>query len=160
MIVALNGAITPSTVTYLGARALRTFGINAPKVRAPPVILAVAAHAVEGVTVLTKANGQATEQDHSRQLHISIERFDRGLLPRAVPSAKIVRGGDLFGSQTLTAAEADVVGLRVQGLDIREIASSRVAATRTVANQCRSALAKLGVRTRAELLSKLIRAAK
>jgi len=159
MMVAINHSISPSTVTSLHTRALRALGISTRKLRPPPVILAVAAHAVEGKTVLTQATGDTTTRGESARLCMSIERFDHAPLPRTGRWPSRSEDGNLLPGQELTPAEADVVRLRVQGLEFRQIASCRATATGTVTLQWRRAIAKLGVLTRAELLSKLIRAA-
>ena len=159
MAVAIKHSMSPSTVTLLHTRALRTIGISTRKVRPAPVILAVAAHAVESKTVLTKATGVTTTRGDSARLRVNIERFDQRLLPRTARWPSVTDGGNLLPGQELTPAEADVVRLRVQGLEFRQIASSRATAAGTVTHLWRRGITKLGVRTRAELLSKLIRAA-
>jgi DNA-binding CsgD family transcriptional regulator len=153
MLIALDRAITLSSVGWMATQTLRAWGINPPKLQTAPVVLAVAAHAHQGATALTSGRANTIEKAGTRRVLVSIDRFDAAFF---APHASMQH---LPQRPALTAAEAAVVRLRIAGLESRHIASLRATATHTVTNQCRCALRKLGVSTRAELLSKLIRAA-
>jgi DNA-binding CsgD family transcriptional regulator len=153
MLIALDRAITLSSVTWAATQALRTWGIHPPKLQTAPVVLAVAAHAYQGATALTSGRAKTIEKAGTRRVLVSIGRFDAAFF---APHASMQ---GLPQRPALTAAEAAVVRLHIAGLESRHIASLRATATHTVTNQCRCALRKVGVSTRAELVSKLIRAA-
>ncbi|MBL8911281.1 MAG: response regulator transcription factor [Archangium sp.] len=56
-------------------------------------------------------------------------------------------------AEALTASEADVMTLLLEGLSNKEIAKKRGRAVRTIANQIASLFRKLGVNSRSELMA-------
>ena len=56
-------------------------------------------------------------------------------------------------AEALTASEADVMTLILEGLSNKEIAKRRGRAVRTIANQIASLFRKLGVNSRSELMA-------
>lgn len=159
MLVAMDRAVTRSSLELETARALRALGLDPPKLKTVPVVIAVAVHACQGATALTTGRAQTVEHLSARQTCINVGRFDAALLGEGTWPQGRSRSAPSLATQPLTAAEVAIVRLCVEGRSVREIASFRGTAMRTVTNQAGSALAKLGVSTRAQLLSKLIRAA-
>ena len=65
-------------------------------------------------------------------------------------------GGEGGGNQTLTPRELEVVGLVAHGLTAREIASELHVAAHTVNAHVRNAMGKLEVRSRAQLVARVL----
>ncbi len=80
------------------------------------------------------------------QLEVSGERF-------LVVSYDLEVGGALRLEERLSASEAQVAKLVIQGLSNAEIATRRGTSVRTVANQVASILRKLGMESRNALMA-------
>jgi len=65
-------------------------------------------------------------------------------------------GQDGHGADALTAREAQVVQLIAGGLDTSEIAASLLVSPNTVRSHVRNAMSKLGARTRAQLVARVL----
>jgi DNA-binding CsgD family transcriptional regulator len=136
-VVAVNEGFALSTVAGSAAQCLRHIGLNGTA-RDAPMLLVMMAQASAGF---------ATNS------FFGAERFYSSVSVR-------VRRPDLALSSLLSPAEFEVLQLRIDGLSLREIATARSTALRTIANQLARVYQKLRVSGRAELLAALVKHAR
>lgn len=133
-VVALEAGCSTSTVATAVSRCLRAMGLNC-RCSGIPALLVLLLHVLHGRT---------------RRVALTVERLPDN-------AVHIVLGDRLENySDHLSAGEAAVVRLLVEGKTHAEIARWRRTSTRTVANQIASVYRKLGVSGRMELLCHLI----
>lgn len=135
--VAIDLRLSISSISGELARCLNAMGVDA-SVTKVPLLLVVAVHAFHRSIAVQTARVSHFEQDGHDQEVLSIERLDERL-----PSS-------------LSAAERQVVSLRIEGRSLSEIACLLAKSPRTVANQLASVAHKVGASRRCELLSYLV----
>jgi DNA-binding NarL/FixJ family response regulator len=128
-------------VAFSVAECLQSLGLTRRVCRVPTLLVA-AVHAARGTTDLLSAQ---------------VELLHHGGATYRVLSA---RRPDIELGRVLSPAEYAVARLLVEGLSHAEIAASRRASTRTVANQLATAFQKLGVSGRSELLCSALSSAR
>ena len=171
--VADERGVTTSAVRQAISACLEAFGVDHDvdslghdPVRRCPVMVVVAAHAAEGATALLRGRKQTISEGLAE---VRLHRFDEVLLSSAqlaptmstAPvrlSAPKKSGG--FAGHELKTLESDLVRMLLDGLGVEAIASTLGAAVRSTRLAIDRLLSKLGVRTRAQLVSALIRCAK
>jgi DNA-binding NarL/FixJ family response regulator len=139
--IALDLDLAPSTVAFSVAESLQALGLTRRVCRVPTLLVA-AAHAARATTDLRFARLERLEHARASYLVLSAPRPDVEL------------------GRLLSPAEYAVARLLVEGLSHAEIAASRRASARTIANQLATAFQKLGVSGRSELLCSVLRSAR
>jgi DNA-binding NarL/FixJ family response regulator len=136
--IAIELDVAPSTVTSRSSQGLELIGLRCSASRAP-FILSLLAHAHHDQTP-TRA-GRISSLDY------------RGRRLRVLSTPRL----DSLAFARLSPAENAVLCLRTEGNSHAEIARRRGASTRTIANQLASAMRKLAISGRSELLSYVAR---
>ena len=169
--VANERGVTTSAVRDAISDCLGAFGVEYDvgvsgrrRVRPCPAMVAVAAHAAEGATALSRGRSQTISEGVTE---VRLHRFDEALLssarlsltmsPALTRSAPNESSG--FAGYELKTWESDLLRMLVDGLSVESIAGTRSAAVRSTRLVIDERISKLGVRTRAQLLSALIRRA-
>lgn len=137
--VAMEHSLAISTVSIACADCLDAVSSTHAASRAP-LLLVMAAHAHRGVNI-EPARVYRMKTEGREQWVVAAERPDRTLPGH------------------LTAAEAAVIRLLVEGLSHEQMGAARKTSRRTVANQLAQAFQKLGVSGRADLIRYLVRRA-
>jgi DNA-binding CsgD family transcriptional regulator len=132
-VVALETALSPSTLTTRLSSSLTKMGFQPKPARVPILLVASAVAAVRQARPIVARSTRLTTRDGEAVI-ISTPRLDTQL------------------RRTLTPTEWLVATLLVDGLSHREVAKRRGCAMATVANQVSSVFRKLNISGRAELL--------
>jgi DNA-binding NarL/FixJ family response regulator len=140
MLVAMEMVMSQSTVAWAASRCLAAFGVRPPLVKSMPMCLSVAAHAAEGVTPLVRAVARDAESA-SGAVEVQVPRFDFSL------------------REHVTHRAFRVARHVVEGGTLQAVAATEGVSARTAARDLSEAFSALGVSSRAELISKLIRTA-
>lgn len=135
-LVALEHSLAISTISIACADCLDAISTMHVASKAP-LLMIMAVHAHRGTNV-DAARLYRVKTEGREQWVVAAERPDRTL------------------PGTLTASEAAVIRLLVEGLSHQQIATSRKRSRRTVANQLAQAFHKLGVSGRSELIRYLL----
>jgi len=136
--IALDLDLAASTVAFSVAECLGTLGLERRVCRVP-MLLVAAVHAMHGLTTQKSARLDVVQHADCTYQVLSSPRPDTVL------------------RRLLSPAEYVVARLLVEGLTHAEIAATRGASARTVANQLATAFQKLGVSGRSELLCAVLR---
>ena len=173
--LAAQRGVRAPTIIHAARECLRAFGVKGPDERSVrrgfpmrrcPALLTIAAHAAQGGTALSRGIRQAIREGVTE---VRFHRFDEALIasewplfsataaldPLANPRAVRGRTGDTFPER-----DRDLLRMIVDGLSVEEIAYSTSMATRTTRLVIARLFSNLGVRTRSQLLSELIRHAR
>ena len=132
-VVALETALSPSTLTTRLSASLTKMGFQPKPARVPILLVASAVAAARQARLITARSTRLTTRDGEAVI-MSTPRLDTHL------------------RRTLTPTEWLVATLLIDGLSHREIAKHRGCAMATVANQVSSIFRKLNISGRAELL--------
>ncbi len=139
--IALDLDLAPSTVAFSVSESLQALGLTRRVCRVPTLLVA-AAHAARAATELRVARLERLQHAGTSYWVLSAPRPDVEL------------------GRVLSPAEYAVARLLVEGLSHAEIAASRRASARTIANQLATAFQKLGVSGRSELVCSVLRSAR
>lgn len=133
--VAIDLAISPSTVALTLRRCLRALGVDC-RFQRVPLLLVMAAQA-------------SRQQDHRVVGRLTFSQSGRGLVLSAKRPDSTLSG--LLGEE-----EARVTRMWLEGKSYREIAELRGRSAHTVSNQLATTYGKLGVSGRVELVGRLM----